>query len=60
MWENFLAKFSKWRQDNNLEVTWFLVGFLAAAGVGSFEKGKLIEAFVLWIIAFINYKLRKY
>lgn len=54
MWENFRI----WYKQYEREITWFLIGFLTSAGIQSFTSGEYFNAFVLWAIAFLNYKVR--
>jgi hypothetical protein len=50
---------SRWLNRNHLEVTWFIIGWLAFATLDNLVDGNygwaLFNAFLLWA----NYKLRK-
>jgi hypothetical protein len=50
---------SRWLNRNHLEVTWFIIGWLALATLDNLVDGNygwaLFNAFLLWA----NYKLRK-
>ncbi len=50
---------TRWHSRNQLEITWFLIGWLALATLGNLASGDygwaLFTAFLLWA----TYKLRK-
>ena len=54
MWENF----RNWYRTNNLEITWFLIGFLVASGVDSFGNQDYLNAAICFFVAWANYKFR--
>ena len=51
MLENFRA----WYLRNQVQITWFLIGWLAFGGFINFGQGRYTEAIVLWVIALVNY-----
>lgn len=50
---------TRWYTRNSLEITWFIIGWLAFATLDSIASGDYgwaaINAFLLWV----NYRLRK-
>lgn len=50
-----LEKFRQWYLRNQLQITWFLIGWLAFGGAIHFGQGHYTEAIVLWVIALVNY-----
>ena len=50
-----LDKFRAWYLRNQVQITWFLIGWLALGGLVNFGKGNYTEAIVLWVIALVNY-----
>lgn len=51
MLENFRA----WYLRHQIQITWFLIGFLTLSGIISFGQGDFISAIISWGIAVINY-----
>jgi len=54
MWENF----RNWYRANDIEITWFLIGFLTASGINSFGDQDYLNATFCFVVAFVNYKFR--
>tara|TARA_B110000503_G_scaffold96281_1_gene144839 strand:+ start:581 stop:754 length:174 start_codon:yes stop_codon:yes gene_type:complete len=52
------TKIINWLRENNVEITWFLIGFLFLAGLESFAKGDIITGLVDWGLVVVNYLLR--
>ena len=50
-----LDKFRAWYLRNQVQITWFLIGWLCLGGFYDFGHGDYVGALVLWGIAFINY-----
>jgi hypothetical protein len=50
-----LQKFRAWYLHNQVEITWFLIGWLALGGLYDFGRGEYVSAIVLWALAVINY-----
>lgn len=50
-----LENFRQWYLRNQLQITWFLIGWLAFGGAIHFGQGHYTEAIVLWVIALVNY-----
>jgi hypothetical protein len=50
-----LNDFRAWYLRNQVQITWFLIGWLAFGGAINFGKGNYTEAIVLWVIALVNY-----
>ena len=53
-----LDKIFVWLRKYNLEITWFLIGFLFFAGAASFKNGDIITGLVDWGLVVVNYLLR--
>lgn len=54
-----LEKFRQWYLRNQVEITWFLIGWLALGGLYNFGRGDYLGAIVLWVIALLNYSFVK-
>jgi len=50
-----MNKFRAWYLRNQVEITWFLIGWLVLGGIYDFSRGGYVSALVLWALAFINY-----
>jgi uncharacterized protein (DUF486 family) len=50
-----MNKFRQWYLSNQIQITWFLIGFLVYAGLVDFGRGNYFGAFLSWGIAVINY-----
>ena len=50
-----LDNFRAWFLRNQVQITWFLIGWLCLGGFYDFGHGDYVGALVLWGIAFINY-----
>ena len=50
-----LEKFRQWYLRNQVQITWFLIGWLTFGGFINFGQGRYTEAIVLWVIALVNY-----
>ena len=49
----------QWYEENSLQITWFLIGFLVMDGCTEFGRGNWQGALFSWALALINYKLNK-
>jgi hypothetical protein len=54
-----MNKFRQWYLRNQDEITWFLIGFLAATGVERFSTGNWLGAVLFFGLAYLNYFLYK-
>jgi hypothetical protein len=52
-----MNKFRQWYLTNQIEITWFLRGFLVMAGLQDLSVGNYVGALVSFGLAYINYKL---
>lgn len=50
-----MDKFRAWYLRNQVQITWFLIGWLTFGGFINFGQGRYTEAIVLWVIALVNY-----
>lgn len=50
----------QWYGENNVEITWFVIGILLMATLDSLAKGQYWEAGVNFIILIINYLVRSW
>jgi len=50
-----LENFRRWYLKYQVEITWFVIGWLALGGMVNFGQGDYVSALVLWGIAFVNY-----
>jgi hypothetical protein len=53
-------RFRLWYIKNQIEITWFLIGFLIAAAVNSFGKGNWDDMAFSLLLAAANYILLKH
>jgi len=54
-----LDNFRAWYLRNQVQITWFLIGWLALGGWINFGQGSYVEALILWAIAVLNYTFVK-
>jgi hypothetical protein len=54
-----MSQFRNWYFRNQIEITWFLIGFLIAAALHSFSAGNYVDAAFSLLMAFANYYLNK-
>ena len=54
-----MKKFRAWYLRNQVEITWFLIGFLTMGGLHSLGKGDYVDALISFGIAYINYWANK-
>jgi uncharacterized protein (DUF486 family) len=52
-----MNKFRSWYLKNQIQITWFLMGWLVLAGLQDLSYGNYVGAAISWGLAFINYKL---
>jgi hypothetical protein len=50
-----MDKFKLWYIMHQVEITWFLIGWLVLAGVHELQRGDLIGALIDFGLAYINY-----
>lgn len=50
-----LDNFRRWYLTNQVQISWFLIGWLSFGGAIHFGTGDYINALLLWAIAFVNY-----
>lgn len=50
--------FLEWYEENNLEITWFLIGMLSIGTLDSLSKGHYWVAGINFILLITNYLLR--
>lgn len=50
-----MNKFRAWYLSNQVQITWFLIGFLVYAGLIDFAQGDYVGMLLFWGIAVINY-----
>lgn len=52
-----LDKILAWLRKYNVEITWFLMGFLFLAGINSFAKGDTVAGLIQWGLVIVNFFL---
>jgi hypothetical protein len=52
-----MSQFRNWYVRNQDAITWFLIGWLAYAGIDNLGQGKYVWGAIDLGLAFINYKL---
>ena len=50
-----LDNFRAWYLRNQIQITWFLIGWLCLGGVYDFGRGDYASAGLLWAIALVNF-----
>ena len=50
-----LENFRQWYLRNQVQITWFLIGWLVLGGIYDFGRGNYTGAILLWVIALVNY-----
>lgn len=50
-----LERFRNWYLTNQIEITWFLIGFLIMSALVDFGRGNFIGMTISLAIAYINY-----
>ena len=50
-----LDNFRAWYLRNQVQITWFLIGWLCLGGIYDFGRGNYTGAVVLWVLALVNY-----
>ena len=50
-----LNNFRMWYLRNQIQITWFIIGWLAMGGLVDFGRGDYINAVICWGIALVNY-----
>jgi hypothetical protein len=53
-----LSKFKKWYTQNDVEITWFIMGTLVVFILNDFANGFYISGLITLLVAYINYTLR--
>lgn len=54
-----MNKFRQWYLTYYTEITWFIIGFLIAAGLNSLSHGDYGDAAFSLVLAFANYYLSR-
>lgn len=54
-----LQNFRRWFIENNLEITWFLIGLLVSSGIDQLARGHYGSAAFSFGIAYLNFVFRK-
>ena len=50
-----MEKFRQWYLQNYIEIAWFVIGLLTAAGLEALSDGRYISAVFYLALAYINY-----
>lgn len=50
-----LDNIRSWYLRNQIQITWFLIGWLCLGGLSDFFRENYTGALVLWAIALLNY-----
>lgn len=54
-----MNRIREWYNRNNVSITWFLIGFLVMSGLVEFGRGNYFNGFISFVIAYVNYALRR-
>jgi hypothetical protein len=52
-----MDRFTQWYRSHNLEITWFIIGWLVFAGIDALINKNYIFALVDFGLAYLNYRL---
>ena len=52
-----LDNIRSWFIRNQLQISWFIIGWMTLQGLDALGRGQLIDAGVAWFLAAINYAL---
>ena len=52
-----MDRFTQWYRSHNLEITWFIIGWLVFAGIDALINKNYIFALVDFGLVYLNYKL---
>jgi hypothetical protein len=53
-----LNKFKKWYMQNDVEITWTVIGALSAFGISDFAQGFYVSGVISLLFAYLNYAFR--
>ena len=54
-----MGKLTQWYEENNVEITWFLIGMLSVGTLDQLAKGQYALAAINFLLIVANYLLRK-
>ena len=54
-----MSYFRDWYKENDVEITWALIGALTAFGIADLEHGSYVWATIDFALAYVNYIFRK-
>jgi hypothetical protein len=54
-----MNKFKTWYVNNQDAITWFVIGWMAQAGLHNFSTGDYVWAGICFVIAYLNYAMRR-
>ena len=54
-----IGKLVQWYEENNVEITWFLIGILSVGTLDQLAKGQYWSAAINFFLIVVNYLLRK-
>jgi hypothetical protein len=53
-----LNNFKKWYMQNDVEITWTVIGALSAFGISDFAQGFYVSGVISLLFAYLNYAFR--
>lgn len=54
-----MSKLANWFNNNNTEITWFIIGWLVFAGLDQIAREHYIMALIDFVLVYFNYKMWK-
>ena len=54
-----MNKFRQWYLNNDIQITWFIIGICTLSGLDALARGNYSGAAINFGIAFVNYLLNK-
>lgn len=56
---DFMTKFRNWYMTYWVEITWFLIGWLAMSMVDALSRGQWTSALIDGLLIYVNYAMSK-
>lgn len=54
-----MNKFRQWYMNNDIQITWFIIGMLVTGGIDSLVRGNYGSAAISFAIAYLNYVVNR-
>lgn len=54
-----MNKFRQWYLNNDIQITWFIIGVCVTGGLDSLSRGNYASAALSFALAYLNYALNR-